>query len=231
MSQELGAQTPRPRLADQLTRALDAADLAYLREEVPQAIAQSLDGVKRVSEIVQAMKEFSHPGTQRKTAIDLNHAIETTMTVARNEWKYVAEVQTDLDPSLPPVPCLPGEINQVLLNLLVNASHAVAEVTGDRRETRGTITLSTRQVDDGVEVRIHDTGPGVPSEIQARIFEPFFTTKDVGKGTGQGLALAHAVVVRKHGGRIWCESPPNDGATFVVRLPLAESPTSAEVAA
>ena len=194
-------------------------------------MAQSLDGVKRVAEIVRAMKEFSHPGAEGKTAVDLNHAIATTVTVARNEWKYVAEVETDLAPDLPPVPCLPGEINQVLLNLLVNAAHAIADVIGAQPEAKGTITLRTRQVDEWVEVRVEDTGRGIPLEIQDRIFEPFFTTKDVGKGTGQGLALAHTVVVRKHGGQIRCESTPNEGATFVVRLPLHEAPGDTEAAA
>ena len=228
---ELSTQTPPSPLAEEFAAALDAADLAYVCEEVPQAVAQSLDGVKRVAQIVRAMKEFSHPGAESKTAVDLNRAVETTVTVARNEWKYVAEVETDLAPDLPPVPCLPGEINQVLLNLLVNAAHAIADVIGAQPETKGSITLRTRQVDEWVEIRVEDTGRGIPPEIQDRIFEPFFTTKDVGKGTGQGLALAHTVVVRKHGGQIRCESTPDEGATFVVRLPLHEEPGDAEAAA
>ena len=230
-AERVGAQTPPSPSEADLQDALAATDLAYAREEVPQAIAQSLDGVKRVADIVRAMKAFSHPDTNSKAAVDLNHAIETTVTVARNEWKYVADVRTELDPTLPPVPCLPGEINQVLLNLLVNAAQAIGAVDGGQSESKGTITLRTRQVDDDAEVRVEDTGQGVPGDLQARIFEPFFTTKEVGKGTGQGLALAHNVVVKRHGGQIWCESAPDGGATFVIRLPLTEAPGDAEAAA
>ena len=226
----LGTQTPGLALDEQLTRSVEAADLTYLRDEVPRAIEQSLDGLQRVSAIVRAMKAFSHPDNQDKTEVDLNEAIETTVTMARNEWKYVADVETVLDPNLPLVPCLPGEINQVLLNLLINASQAIA-LAPDTSETKGTITLGTHQVDDCVEVRIHDTGPGVPDDIRSRIFEPFFTTKEAGHGTGQGLALVHSIVVDQHGGQLWCESSPNEGATFVFRLPLTGSPAGAEVAA
>lgn len=209
-------------LAARIAVALDTADIEYLREETPSAIAQSLEGVTRVAKIVRAMKEFSHPGEDGKTAVDLNHAIETTITVARNEWKYVADVRTELDPDIPTVPCHGGEVNQVILNLLVNAAHAISGPGDGPPETKGTITISTQRADEWVEVRIRDTGSGISAEIQERIFEPFFTTKEVGKGTGQGLALAHGVVVGKHGGEIWCESSPGDGATFVIRLPLAE---------
>ena len=210
-------------LAAKLTAALDVADIAYLRKEAPSAIAQSLEGVMRVAEIVLAMKEFSHPGEDGKTAVDLNHAIETTITVARNEWKYVADVRTNLNPDLSTVPCVAGEVNQVILNLLVNAAHAISGPGHDPPATKGTITISTKRADEWVEVRVRDTGSGISAEVQERIFEPFFTTKEVGKGTGQGLALAHNVVVGKHGGEIWCESFPGKGTTFVIRLPLAES--------
>ncbi len=197
-----------------------AADLEYLVQEIPKAIEQSLQGVARVVKIVGAMKEFSHPGTHEKTEIDLNRAIESTLTVATNEWKYLAEVVTDFDPSLPPVPCLPGEINQVVLNMIVNASHAIADVIAAGGAARGTLTLATRGDGDWVEVRISDTGTGIPEEIRCKIFDPFFTTKGVGKGTGQGLAIAHSVVVDKHGGSIRLESEVGKGSTFVIRLPL-----------
>jgi signal transduction histidine kinase len=176
--------------------------------------------VQRVSKIVGAMKEFSHPGTGEKTAVDLNRAIESTLTVATNEWKYVAEVATDLDAALPPVVCLPGEFNQVILNMVVNASHAIGDVVGDGGKGKGTITVSTRHDGDDVEIRIRDSGTGMPEHIRARIFDPFFTTKGVGRGTGQGLAIAHSVIVDKHGGTIQVESEVGKGTTFILRLPI-----------
>jgi PAS domain S-box-containing protein len=200
-------------------RAAHRADLDYLMDEVPRAIGQTLEGVKHVTHIVKAMKEFAHPGTDEKVPIDLNHAIETVIAVARNEWKYAAEVVTDLDPALPPIPGLAGELNQVLLNLLVNAAHAVqAACAADGG--KGTITLSTRRLANVVEVRVADTGCGIPEDIRGRVFDPFFTTKPVGQGTGQGLAIAHAAVVKRHGGTITFKSEVGKGTTFTVRLPV-----------
>ncbi|MDB5312818.1 MAG: putative Signal transduction histidine kinase [Gemmataceae bacterium] len=194
------------------------ADLDYLLDEAPRAIAQTLDGVRHVARIVQAMKEFAHPGMEEKVPVDLNHAVETVITVARNEWKYVADLETDLDPVLPAVPGLPGELNQVLLNLLVNAAHAV-QAAGRSSADKGRITITTRPAAGGVEVSVADTGCGIPEAIRHRVFDPFFTTKPVGRGTGQGLAIAHAVVVQRHGGTISLESELGRGTTFVVRLP------------
>jgi len=201
--------------------SLEQADLDYLVKEVPNAIDQTLDGAKRVAKIVAAMKEFSHPGSEGKRLIDLNRAIETTVTISRNEWKYVADVQTHLDPNLPNVPCLAGEINQVLLNLVVNASQAIADVVQHNPEDRGTITISTRNCGDSVEVAVADTGTGIPEHVRDKVFDPFFTTKEVGKGTGQGLMLAQTVIVKKHGGRIWFDTEVGKGTTFYFRLPLS----------
>lgn len=212
-----GASIPR----EVILQALEDADVAYLQVEIPQAIEQSLEGMSRVTRIVQAMKEFSHPA-QEKTTIDLNQAIESTITVATSEWKYVAEVETDFDPGLPPVSCVPGDFNQVILNLLVNASHAIADVMDDGAESKGTITVSTRHVDGFSEIRIADTGCGMPEDVRARIFDPFFTTKDVGKGTGQGLSIAYAIITEKHGGTIMVDSEPGRGTCFTIRLPLEE---------
>lgn len=210
--------------AEALVREVEATaaqiDVAYLTAEIPQAIQQSLEGIARVATIVHAMKEFSHPGTEEKTAIDLNRAVESTITIARNEWKYVAEMVTDFAPGLPPVPCLPGELNQVVLNIVINAAHAIADVVGNRTQGRGTITVSTRQDGDWAELRIADTGTGIPAAVRDRVFDPFFTTKEVGKGTGQGLAMAHTVVVEKHGGTITFETAEGRGTTFIIRLPL-----------
>ena len=204
------------------------ADMDYLVEEIPRAIHQSLEGVGRVSSIVKAMKEFSHP-TMEMTAVDLNQAIESTVTVARNEWKYVAEVDLDLDRSLPAVPCLPGEINQVVLNMIVNAAHAIAEVVGESQE-KGTIRIRTRLHGEWAEVQISDTGSGMPEEVRARVFDPFFTTKRVGQGTGQGLSIAHAVIVKKHGGVVSVESESGRGTTFRFLLPLVAQKAPAEEA-
>jgi len=198
---------------------LQHADANYLFEEIPKAIDQSLEGVTRVAKIVGAMKEFSHPGTKDKTQLDLNHAIECTLTVARNEWKYVAELETEFDPSLPRIACQPGEFNQVILNLIVNAAHAIADVVGKDGSKKGTIKVQTRNCKDWAEIRIHDTGTGIPDSVRARVFDPFFTTKEIGKGTGQGLAIARSVVVDKHGGTIHFETAEGRGTTFVIRLP------------
>jgi signal transduction histidine kinase len=213
-----------PNAIAEVEQAIKALELDYLLEEIPKAIAQSLEGVDRVAKIVRAMKDFSHPDSSEREETDLNHAVENTVTVARNEWKYVADVQLDLQPDLPPVMCLPGEINQVILNILVNAAHAIADVVGDGAGGKGTITIQTRQVGDGVEIRIRDTGTGIPEKIQARVFDPFFTTKEVGKGTGQGLAIAHHVVVQKHHGTLTFETAERQGTTFIIRLPLTAIP-------
>jgi signal transduction histidine kinase len=200
--------------------ASQTADLDYLTVEIPKAIQQSLDGVDRVANIVRAMKEFSHPGTAEKTAVDLNRGIESTLTVCHNEWKYVAEMVTQFDTDLPAVPCLPGEINQTILNIVVNAAHAIADVVGNTGQGKGTITVTTRRDGDWAEIRIRDTGTGIPERARPRVFDPFFTTKGVGKGTGQGLAIAHAVIVEKHGGTIAFETEDGKGTAFIIRLPL-----------
>jgi signal transduction histidine kinase len=197
-------------------------DIGYLVEEIPQAIQQSLEGIERVTRIVQAMKDFSHPGTGHKIPIDLNRAIESTITVARNEWKHIAEVTLDLEPSLPLVPCWPDAINQVVLNLIVNAAHAIADVVEAQGTGKGCITVRTRQERDAIVLSITDTGSGIPAAIRDRVFDLFFTTKTVGKGTGQGLAIAYDVVVRKHAGTITFDTVEGEGTTFIVRLPLAE---------
>ena len=209
------------KLIEEVEDAIERADLEYLSEEVPAAIRQSLEGVSRIDRIVQSMRDFAHTGTTEKKAADLNRAVESTITVARNEWKYVADVETAFDEKLPPVPCLLGEFNQVILNMIINATHAIAEKVGDGSEGKGQIKVSTAKVaGEWAEIRIGDSGCGIPPEVQSRIFDPFFTTKEVGKGTGQGLAISHAVVVEKHGGQLFFETEKGNGTTFVIRLPL-----------
>ncbi len=219
-------------VTDVLIREVEAmekeADVEYLTEEIPRAIQQSLEGVERVTKIVRAMKEFSHPGTNEKAYLDINKAIESTITVARNEWKYVAEMATSFDTSLPLVSCLPDEFNQVILNVIINAAHAISDVApprshaerGNENAGKGAITISTHRDGNWAEVRIQDTGTGIPEAIRSKIFDPFFTTKEVGKGTGQGLAIAHDIVVKKHDGTITFETEMGKGTTFIIRLPI-----------
>jgi len=212
-------------LVDRISEVLEQIDWPYLNEEIPAAIRQSKEGVRRISSIVQAMKEFSHPSNKEMVKTNLNHLLETTVIVASNEWKYVAEMETDLDPKLPPTACLGAELGQVFLNILVNAAHAVAGKIGASGEKKGRIHLVSRQCGDQVEIRISDSGVGIPEEIRGRIFDPFFTTKAVGKGTGQGLAIAHDVVTQKHGGTLEVESQTGVGATFIIRLPIEQDNT------
>jgi PAS domain S-box-containing protein len=195
-------------------------DIAYLEEEVPQAIQQTLKGIDRITHIVQAMKIFAHPGGGEKEPIDINKEIEKTITITRNEWKYVAELITDFDATLPTVPCHRAEFNQVILNLIVNAAHAIADANGDHSSERGTIKISSALAGNWAEIRISDTGQGIPQEIRHRVFDLFFTTKEPGRGTGQGLAIAHSVIVDKHSGKIDIETGEDRGTTFVIRLPV-----------
>ncbi len=209
-----------PQAVGSVDLAFQVADIEYLDREVPRAFEQALDGVERISKIVRSIKDFAHPGSNNLQATDLNKAIESTITVASNEWKYVAEVVTDYDPTLPPVPCLASEFNQVILNMIVNAAHAISEKLGDGSLSKGEIRISTIYHEDSVEIRISDTGAGMTEDVRKRIFDPFFTTKEVGKGTGQGLAISHRVIVEKHHGTIDVISEPGIGTTFVIRLPL-----------
>lgn len=210
-------------LTQKLQSALDKADWDYLMEEVPISIEQSKTGISRVTSIVRAMKEFSHPSSREKQNVVINSIIETTVLVSRNEWKYVSNVTTDLAVDLPPVPCIVDELGQVILNLLTNAAQAIGEKLGKNPDgEKGEIHITTKVVDSFVVIRIEDTGPGIPSAIRERIFDPFFTTKEVGKGTGQGLAISHDIITQKHGGTLTFETEEGKGSTFIIRLPLAE---------
>jgi PAS domain S-box-containing protein len=204
----------------QAAAVAEAADLDFLVTEIPSSLNQSIDGIGRISEIVQAIKEFSHPDAKEKTALDINRALTTTTTVSRNQWKDVAELETHFDMSLPQVQCLPGELNQVFLNMIINAAHAIE---GAGRNQQGRIIISTAKQDDWVEIRIGDTGVGIPEKNLTKIFDPFFTTKEPGKGTGQGLAISHRIITKKHGGTISVESEVGKGTTFVIRLPIVSS--------
>ena len=209
-------------LVDKMYQVLEENDLEFFLEEIPKALEQSLEGIGRIAKIVLSMKQFAHPGTEDKVYVDLNKAIENACEVTRNAWKYVADMKLDLDPDLPQLFCFPAEINQVLLNLIVNAADAIKEKFRDSegKEKRGLIKITTRALKEYVQIQVSDTGTGIPDEIKDRIFEPFFTTKEVGKGTGQGLAIVHSIVVDKHHGSITVRSKPGQGATFIIELPV-----------
>ena len=193
-------------------------DLEYIESNVPGSFDRCMDGISRISTIVRAMKEFSHPGQREKSPADLNQALQNTLIIARNEYKYVADVEMALG-DVPQVMCHLGDLNQVFLNLIVNAAHAIGDVI-DRTTERGQIRIGTVQEDDWVHIDIADTGGGIPAAIRERIFEPFFTTKEVGKGSGQGLAIARSIVVDKHGGTLTFMSNVGKGTTFTIRLPI-----------
>jgi signal transduction histidine kinase/HAMP domain-containing protein len=196
----------------------ETIDLAYLLDDMPKAHQGCIEGLKRVATIVRSMKEFAHPDSTEMTSVDINRAIESTLVIASNEYKYVANVETNLGP-LPSVSCHAGEVNQAVLNIIVNAAHAIGDVVGDSG-TRGKITVGTRLDGASVVISISDTGGGIPDHVRARIFDPFFTTKQVGKGPGQGLAIARSVIVDKHGGELTVETEVGVGTTFHLRLPV-----------
>jgi signal transduction histidine kinase len=192
-------------------------DLEYLLENLPPALQRSLDGLRRVGAIVRSLKEFSHPGHEL-SEIDLNHAIETTLTITAHEYKGVAEIETELAP-LPPITCYAGEINQAVLNIVVNAAHAIAE-RGTANASKGRICVRTKLDGDHVIISVQDNGPGIPESIREKIFDPFFTTKEVGKGTGQGLAIARTAIHDKHAGTLYFETELGQGTTFYMRFPI-----------
>ncbi len=210
-----------PDLVARAKEVLMAADLDYLFEQVPTAINETIEGVDRISKIVRAMKEFSHPGGKEKTSADLNKAIESTVTVARGQWKYVADMKLNLDPELPRVPCFLGEFNQCVLNLLINAAHAIGDKLKEKPGGLGLITVGTRRDGAWVEISVRDTGTGIPESARPHIFEPFFTTKEVGKGTGQGLSMVYCNIVKKHGGQVAFETEAGVGTCFLLRLPIS----------
>jgi signal transduction histidine kinase len=217
------------RLADEADKA---ADLDYIMQNLPLALESSIEGLGRIATIVRSMKEFAHPDQAQKTFADLNQAIRSTLVIAHNEYKYVAELGTEFG-DLPPVECYLGEINQVVLNLLVNAAHAISDVVKESGKL-GKLTVRTRLDGDEVEISIGDTGTGIPEAARENIFDPFFTTKEVGKGTGQGLAIARSVIVNKHGGTLRFETECGKGTTFFVRLPIdtrVDAATMAQAAA
>lgn len=229
LMKEEHAEEDRQIILREMLEAAKKSKVKKFNTATLDAITDSKDGVKHVSKIVRAMKEFAHPGQEERTPVDINRALESTIAVSTNEWKYVANVEKELDPSIPTVNALSVELNQVFLNIIVNAAHAIGGAEGEDTVELGTITVSTSLVNDNVQIAISDTGSGIPDNIKKRIFDPFFTTKEVGKGTGQGLSIAHNVIVGQHGGRLWCDSTPGKGTTFFIQIPSIEHDTDAAV--
>jgi signal transduction histidine kinase len=227
------AGSPSLETAQAASEAEEQADVVYLFENLQPALERALEGLGRVATIVRSMKEFAHPDQKEMTAVDLNRAVQNTIAISRNEYKLVADVTTDFA-ELPPVVCHAGEVNQVVLNILVNAAHAIEDAVKGT-DGRGSITVRTRSDGDYVVISIEDTGGGIPDAVRERVFDPFFTTKEVGRGSGQGLAIARSVIVDKHRGQLTFETVSGRGTTFHIRVPTrpatAASATVAVVAA
>ena len=201
-------------------------DVAAIEKEVSDALSESLEGLDRIASIVRAMRGFAYMGKQEKVTTDINKIIENAVTMSRHEWKHVAEIEYNLDPALPGVECIPGDIMQVLLNIIVNAAHAVRGVCEDGGGM-GRIIAGSRTEKDQVAVTITDTGGGIPEKVRDQIFEPFFTTKKYGDGTGQGLAISRSIIINKHGGSMTFETEKGKGTTFIIRLPVRQEEKSA----
>jgi signal transduction histidine kinase len=204
-------------------RIVEPDRIDELVEDLADAATESLDGARRVAEIVRALKAFAHPGSDATDTVDLNEVVESTLVVSRNEWKYVATIQEELDPDLPMIDGNRGRLQQVLLILIVNAAQAIASM---QRKHKGRIDVGTRVVNGHVEVWVQDDGPGIPDSIAKRVYEPFFTTKEVGVGSGQGLAVAHRIVVEQHHGELDFAPTARGGTRFSIRLPLSHSATA-----
>ena len=195
----------------------------FFTEEIPVAIKQSQEGIQHIASIVQAMKEFSHPGAKTRQKADINKGLVNTVNVSKNKWKYLSDIKFELAENLPGILCLPGELNQVFLNIIINAVHAIEE-KNRKLESRdkGLITISTEMNPPWIDIRFKDTGGGVPAEMKDKIFDPFFTTKQIGNGTGQGLAIAYDIINNKHRGIITIEETNSKGSVFLIRLPIEQ---------
>jgi signal transduction histidine kinase len=220
--ERLAGDGSRAELMADIDEAEQDADLTYLVENLPRATRATQEGLERIATIVRSMKEFAHPNHSEMMSMDLNQGILTTLTIARSEYKHVAEVETDLG-DVPRITCFPGDVNQAVLNVVVNAAHAIADVVRGT-EQKGLIRVSTKLEEGVVHVAISDTGGGIPAAIQGLIFDPFFTTKEVGRGTGQGLAIVRSIVVDKHGGTLTFDTTVGQGTTFHLRLPVEGRP-------
>ena len=216
-----GSEETRRRAVDNLVGAVKQADLPGLMAEIPKAVADSLEGVECVSRIVSSIKEVSLPGGGARQAIDANHVVGNVLSITHNQWKDVAEVTSRLAAGLPPLMCVPGALEQVLLNLVVNAAQAIRAKREGGSKEMGSIVVSTRRDGRWIEIAVQDNGTGIPEAIRDRVFEAFFTSKPAAQGSGQGLAIARAIVVEQYGGEIGVETTVGAGTTFTVTLPSA----------
>ena len=207
-------------IIEEVEETLEGADWDYLSNELPNALDQTMDGVNKVTNTVQAIKDFSQPASEDKVAVDFNRVVESTILMARNDWKHVAELSTDLEAGMPNVRCHRAQVNQVIMHLVRNAAEAIAEKVGDDPKEKGMIRISTRSDRRWAEFCISDTGCGITEEVRPKIFDPFFTTKDGKNSVGEGLALCKSVVEDNHGGTIRFESVPSTGTIFIIRLPF-----------
>jgi two-component system NtrC family sensor kinase len=206
----LAAELPGNDALMELNRLRETSDIEFILDDIKQIVAESLDGGTRMKEIVQNLKSFARLDEEEYKMADLNQGLENTLNIVWNELKYKATITKSYG-NLPETMCNPGQLNQVFMNLLINAAQAI--------EHKGQIDIKTRQEADAVIIEIADTGCGIPADKLNRIFEPFFTTKEVGKGTGLGLSIAYDIV-EKHGGEIAVQSRPGHGSRFTVSLPI-----------
>lgn len=203
-----------------ITSGVDWEELAYSREELPKALNQAGEGLQRIGEIIKAVKGFSHPGRQEEEDASLIKCLRDAAVISKHEWKSVAKISWDMDDNLPDIRCNPGELIQAFINIIINAAHAISEKSSQGNTEMGTISIQVKQGEKDIEIQISDTGTGIPEKVIPRIYEPFFTTKDVGKGTGQGLAITHSIIVERHHGRIEVETRESRGTRFIITLPV-----------
>lgn len=207
----------------QIINLIKNVDLEFLMKEIPSAIAQSKSGIDHVQSIVNAMKDYSYKQSKEIRNEDINHTIESAIAISRNLWKYVADIKTEFDPTLQTIKCIRGEIGQVILNLIINAAHAIEDkkkVVPIEDNFKGKIVISTKRTDKWAEIRIADNANGIPKNIEKKVFRPFFTTKDVGKGTGQGLALSYSIIINNHNGLLTFDTEIGVGTTFLIQVPI-----------
>lgn len=209
-------------ISAKVEKIIEENDLDFILDELPASIEQAREGIERISIIVKAMKEFSHPGISEMVLADINHIIENAIIISRNEWKYVSEVEPVLGTEIPPCLCHPSKIGQVIINMIVNSAHAISERFQGTSTLQGKIRISTERMENFAIIKIEDNGNGIPNEILNLIYEPFFTTKEVGKGTGQGLSVSRSIIVETHKGDISVLSKQGFGTTFIIKLPFKQ---------
>ena len=197
-------------------------DLPYLKKEIPATIEECLEGIETISTIVKSLKEFSHPGSKEKENININKVIKNTITISKNEWKYTADLETDLMPDIPFIYAFPVALSQVILNIIINAVHAIKEKIKTEKISKGLIIIKTKKIENNIQICIKDSGQGIPKDVRSKIFTPFFTTKEIGHGTGQGLSVAYSVIVKQHKGTIFFETEEGLGTTFTINLPMED---------